>query len=250
LTTQGQLQQGRWLVSETYTFAEPIIIIARDDAGNAPATSNPITILPGNPTSITLTSNPSWVGGNKHATINARVVDDFDNGVPDRVVTFGLLSGTGTLSPLDSLTDASGNQRADFLSPRNPEHDMIRATSGSLTQDLDLEVAFVDPTAGGGFVTNYPNPFHAGSEGTTLAYKLDDMATVTVRIYTTTGSLVRREVFAKDAPGGRQGLNEWVWDGKNGKGEFVASGGYVAFVEAQGTGETVNVIRRKIAVVR
>jgi hypothetical protein len=250
LTTQGQLQQGRWLVSETYTFAEPIIIIARDDAGNAPATSNPITIVPGNPSAIRLTSNPSWVGGNKHATINARVVDDFDNGVADRVVTFALLSGTGTLSPLDSLTDASGNQRADFLSPRNPEHDMIRASSGSLTQDLDLEVAFVDPTAGGGFVTNYPNPFHAGSEGTTLAYKLDDMATVTVRIYTTTGSLVRREVFAKDAPGGRQGLNEWVWDGKNGKGEFVASGGYIAFVEAQGTGETVNVIRRKIAVVR
>jgi hypothetical protein len=250
LTTQGQLQQGRWLVSETYTFAEPIIIIARDDAGNAPATSNPITIVPGNPSAIRLTSNPSWVGGNKHATINARVVDDFDNGVADRVVTFALLSGTGTLSPLDSLTDASGNQRADFLSPRNPEHDMIRASSSSLTQDLDLEVAFVDPTAGGGFVTNYPNPFHAGSEGTTLAYKLDDMATVTVRIYTTTGSLVRREVFAKDAPGGRQGLNEWVWDGKNGKGEFVASGGYIAFVEAQGTGETVNVIRRKIAVVR
>jgi hypothetical protein len=250
LTSQGQLQQGRWLVSETYTFAEPIIIIARDDAGNAPATSNSITIVPGNPTAIRLTSNPSWVGGNKHATINARVVDDFDNGVPDRVVTFALLSGTGTLSPLDSLTDASGNQRADFLSPRNPEHDMIRASSSSLTQDLDLEVAFVDPTAGGGFVTNYPNPFHAGSEGTTLAYKLDDMATVTVRIYTTTGSLVRREVFAKDAPGGKQGLNQWVWDGKNGKGEFVASGGYIAFVEAQGTGETVNVIRRKIAVVR
>jgi flagellar hook assembly protein FlgD len=127
---------------------------------------------------------------------------------------------------------------------------MIRATSGSLTQDLDLEVAFVDPTAGGGFVTNYPNPFHAGSEGTTLAYKLDDRATVTVRIYTTTGSLVRREVFGEDTPGGRQGLNEWVWDGKNGKGEFVASGGYVAFVEAQGKGQTVNVIRRKIAVVR
>jgi hypothetical protein len=250
LTTQGQLQQGRWLVSETYTFAEPIIIIARDDAGNAPATSNPITIVPGPPTAIQLTSNPSWVGGNKHATINARVVDDFDNGVADRVVTFSLLSGTGTLSPMDSLTDASGDMRADFLSPRNPEHDMIHAVSGGLTQDLNLEVAFVDPTAGDGFVTNYPNPFHAGAEGTTIAYKLKDMASVTLRIYTTTGSLVRREVFAKDTPGGRQGLNEWIWDGKNGKGEFVSSGGYIAFVEAQGQGETVNVIRRKIAVVR
>jgi hypothetical protein len=250
LTTQFQLLQGQRSLSETYTFAEPIIMIARDDAGNAPATTNPITIIPGLPSAIHLTSNPSWVGGNKHATINARVVDDFDNGVPDQLVAFSLLSGTGALSPLDSLTSANGDQRADFLSPRNPEHDMIHAVSGPLTQDLDLEVAFVDPTAGGGFVTNYPNPFHAGSEGTTLAYKLTDMATVTVRIYTNTGSLVRREVFSKDTPGGRQGLNEWMWDGKNGKGEFVSSGGYIALIEAQGTGETVNVIRRKIAVVR
>ena len=250
LTTQFQLLQGQRSLSETYTFSEPIILIAHDDAGNAPATSNPITITPGLPNAIRLTSLPKWVGGNKHATVLARVVDAFENGVPDQIVAFSLLSGTGTISPLDSLTDASGNQRIDFLSPRNPEHDMIRATSGSLTQDLDLEVAFVDPTAGGGFVTNYPNPFHAGSEGTTLAYKLDDMASVTIRIYTSTGSLVRREVFAKDTMGGRQGLNVWVWDGKNGKGEFVSSGGYIAFIEAQGTGETVNVIRRKIAVVR
>jgi len=250
LTTQFQLLQGQRILSETYTFSEPIIFVARDDAGNAPATSNPITIVPGLPSVIRLTSNPSWVGGNKHATLNARVVDAYENGVPDQLVSFALLSGTGTISPMDSLTDASGNQRADFLSPRNPEHDMIHATSGALSQDLNLEVAFVDPTAGGGFVTNYPNPFHAGSEGTTIAYKLDDMANVTLRIYTTTGSLVRREVFTKDAQGGKQGLNEWVWDGKNGKGEFVSSGGYVAFIEAQGTGETVNVIRRKIAVVR
>ena len=250
LTTQFQLLQGQRILSETYSFSEPIILVARDDAGNAPATSNPITIVPGLPSVIRLTSNPSWVGGNKHATLNARVVDAYENGVPDQLVTFALLSGTGTVSPMDSLTDASGNQRADFLSPRNPEHDMIHATSGALSQDLNLEVAFVDPTAGGGFVTNYPNPFHAGSEGTTIAYKLDDMANVTLRIYTTTGSLVRREVFTKDAQGGKQGLNEWVWDGKNGKGEFVSSGGYVAFIEAQGTGETVNVIRRKIAVVR
>jgi flagellar hook assembly protein FlgD len=115
---------------------------------------------------------------------------------------------------------------------------------------MDLEVAFVDPTAGGGFVTNYPNPFHAGSEGTTLAYKLDDLATVTLRIYTTSGSLVRRVVFERGAPGGSPGLNQWVWDGKNGKGETVASGGYVAFLEAQGAGETLHVMRHKIAVVR
>ena len=250
LTSQFQLLQGQRSVSETYTFTEPIVLIAHDDAGNAPATSNTITITPGPPTAIRLTSDPTWVGGNKHATLTARVVDDFENGVPDRPVTFALLSGTGSLTGANDSTDASGNARVDFLSPRNPEMDRIRASSNSLFQDLDLEVAFVDPTAGGGYVSNYPNPFHAGSEATTIAYKLDDFATVTLRVYTSSGSLVRRVAFDRGAQGGNPGLNEWRWDGRNGKGEVVASGGYLVLIEAQGQGETLHVIRRKVAVVR
>jgi hypothetical protein len=136
------------------------------------------------------------------------------------------------------------------LSPRNPETDRIRASSNGLVQDLDLEVAFVDPTAGGGHVTNYPNPFHAGSEATTIAYKLDDFATVTLRVYTNSGSLVRRVVLDRGAPGGNPGLNQWSWDGRNGKGEVVASGGYLVLIEAQGQGQTLHVVRRKVAVVR
>jgi len=250
LTTQFQLLQGQRAVSETYTFVEPIVIIARDDAGNAPATSNVITIIPGDPAAIRMSATPSWVGGNKHATVYARVVDDFENGVPDQAVVFSLLSGNGTLSPMDTTTAADGNARADFLSPRNPEINRIRAVSGSLLNEMDLEVAFVDPTKAGGYATNYPNPFHPPAEGTTIAYKLDDNASVTMRIYTQTGSLVKRMFFDKGVTGGAAGLNEVVWDGKNGKGDVVASGGYIVLIEAQGTGETLHVIRRKIAVVR
>jgi hypothetical protein len=250
LRTSFQLTQGEETVDETYTFAEPIIIEAHDDAGNAPALTGVITITPGVPALVRLTSAPPWVGGNKHATLSALVVDAYENGVPAQTVSFAHLSGTGTLTPIDNVTDAAGVARADFLSPRNPEHNMIRATSGSLTSDLDLEVAFVDPTAGGGFVTNYPNPFHPGEEPTTIAYKLDDHANVTIRIYTQSGKLVKRMTFDRAAPGGVAGLNEVLWDGKNGKGDLVSSGGYIALIEAQGTGETLHVIRRKIAAVR
>jgi Big-like domain-containing protein/flagellar hook capping protein FlgD len=250
LTTQFQLLQGQRLVTETYTFVEPIIIIARDDAGNAPATSNAITIIPGDPSAINLSSDPAWVGGNKHATITARVVDAFNNGVPSQPITFALVTGTGSLSAIDTVTAADGTARADFLSPRQPEVDRIRATSGSLMNEMDLETAFVDPTKGGGYATNYPNPFHPPAEGTTLAYRLDDNASVTIRIFSQMGSLVRRVVFDKGAVGGAAGLNQYLWDGKNGKGDVVASGGYIVLIEAQGTGETMHVIRRKIAVVR
>jgi flagellar hook assembly protein FlgD len=45
------------------------------------------------------------------------------------------------------------------------------------------------------------------------------------------------------------GLNSWIWDGRNGDGEYVSSGGYLVRVEARGEGETMHVMRRKIAVV-
>ena len=250
LTTQFQLLQGQRNVTETYTFVEPIVIIASDDAGNAPATSNTINITPGQPDTILLSSAPKWVGGNKHATVRAHLVDAYGNGVPDAAMTFQLLSGTGTLTPIDPLTLANGVASADFLSPRTPEHDMLRASSGALQTDLDLETAFVDPYAAGGHVTNYPNPFHPPQQSTTIAYKLSDMASVTLRIFTLSGDLVLRKTFDRGATGGVQGLNEYTWDGKNGKGQVVASGGYIALIEAEANGATLHVIRRKLAVVR
>jgi hypothetical protein len=250
LSTQFQLLQGQRTVSETYTFAEPIVLIAYDDAGNAPGETTPIVITPGDPSTIHLTSNPAWVGGSKHAAISAQLVDEFENGIPSQPMTFSLLSGTGSLTAVDSLTDSAGVARADFLSPRQPEFDHLHAASSGLGADLMLETAFVDPNAAGGTITNYPNPFHPPTQGTTLAWKLDDPATVTVRIFTQGGDLVRRETFGSGGTGGSTGLNTWVWDGRNGNGSVVSSGGYVVLVEAQGAGQTLNVMRRKIAVVR
>ncbi|MEO5988583.1 MAG: FlgD immunoglobulin-like domain containing protein [Candidatus Eisenbacteria bacterium] len=250
LTTQFQLLQGQRSVSETYTFVEPIVIIARDDAGNAPATSNVITITPGTPTAIQLVSAPAWVGGNKHAQIRARLVDAYDNGVAGVPMTFAHLSGIGVLTPVDSLTDSTGVSRADFLSSRQPGSDLLRASASGLIADLTLQTAFVDPNAAGGTVTNYPNPFHPSEQSTVIAWKLDDNAMVTLRIFTQSGDLVLSRTFERGSTGGSTGLNEFAWDGRNGRGDLVASGGYVALVEAHGTGETLHVMRRKLAAVR
>ena len=182
--------------------------------------------------------------------MNAKLVDEFTNGIPDEAMVFSVLSGLGTITAIDSLTDTSGVARADFLSPRQPERGRVRAASNGFIADLDLETAFMDPTAGGGSVASYPNPFHPPTENTTIAYKLDDQATVTIRIYSQSGELVREETFASGATGGAAGLNGWLWDGRNGKGNVVASGGYVVFIEAAGVGQTQHIMRRKIAVVR
>jgi hypothetical protein len=127
LNTQFQLLQGQRSMSETYTFAEEIVLIVRDDAGNTPAVTEPITVLPGPPAAVALSSDPSWLGGNRHGTVTAQVVDQFDNGVPAQPVVFTLLSGDGTLTELDSLTTSDGTARADYHSPRHPEIARIRA---------------------------------------------------------------------------------------------------------------------------
>jgi hypothetical protein len=250
LATQFQLLQGQRSVPETYTFAEAIILIVRDDAGNAPAITEVVTIIPGVPSALTLSCNPSWVGGNKHATVSALVADAYGNGVSDQAVVFELLRGNAQLTPIDTLTSGEGIARADFLSPREPEIDRVRASCNALTDELDIEVALVDPTLPGGTVTNYPNPFHPSEAPTTIAYKLADNAAVTLRIFTLNGELVFRKDFPYGGPGGTVGLNEFAWNGRNGKGDLVSSGGYILFIEAKGKGETLHVMRRKLAVVR
>jgi len=252
-----QLLQGQRTVGETYTFVEPIVIIARDNMGNAPATSNSITITPGVPDSIRL-EGPTWVGGNTKVSLTATLIDEFGNGVAGQEMVFTRLAGSGLLEPQDSLTVGDGSARADFTSPRFPEMGRIRAASSGVfggqsyneVSEIDLETAFVDPDAPGGHITNYPNPFHPPDEPTTIAYKLSDHATVKLRIFTLSGDLVLSRTFERETPGGMSGLNEVLWDGRNGENRVVASGGYIALIEAQGVGQTLHVIRRKIAVVR
>jgi len=247
--TSFQLLQGQHTETETYTYAEDIVFSITDDAGNLPALTGVLSVLPGAPAAIVLSSNPPWVKGNKTALLTAKVQDAFENGVPGRPVEFTLLTDKGLLTPLENQTDAEGQATAEFQSPREPAIDTVRAVSGALSVDLDIETALVDPNASGGSLTNYPNPFHPDESPTTVAYVLADNASVHFRIYTLSGGLVLDQQFIAGDMGGQAGLNEVSWDGRNGAGEFVASGGYILFIEAEGNGATMHVMRRKIGVV-
>jgi hypothetical protein len=248
--TQFQLLQGQRSMALTYTFAESIILIIRDDAGNAPAVTEAIIVRPGAPSDIALSSDPTWVRANQIASLTAAVVDGFGNGVPSAPVTFSLVAGGGALTALDAATDAMGLARAEFLSPRVPQFSTLRASSGAFVQDLVLETALVDPDAPIGLVTNYPNPFHPEDAPTTIAYKLAVDSRVRLRIFTLSGALVREHEFAAGSTGGIEGLNEHQWDGRNGHGDLVASGGYLVAIEAENNGDTQHLNRRKIGVVR
>lgn len=98
-------------------------------------------------------------------------------------------------------------------------------------------------------VVNYPNPFHAGRQDTTIQYYLNKPANVKMRIYDLFGNLVRTLDFSPGEEGGQMGRNRVPWDGRNGRGIVVANGGYICRVEVK-AGQEKKVRIRKIGVLK
>jgi hypothetical protein len=88
---------------------------------------------------------------------------------------------------------------------------------------------------------NYPNPFNPGKQQTNIVYYSTNQGTTTIKIFAITGRIVRTISDAAEI-----GSNEAVWDGKNGRGQIVRNGVYVAVIMTpDGSKQTV-----KIAVVK
>lgn len=87
----------------------------------------------------------------------------------------------------------------------------------------------------------YPNPFHADREAIRLSYLLAQDGAVQLKIYTLLGDLVREVSLPAGGAGGARGLNEVTWDGRNGNGEPVRAGVYVARIEGAGVREQIKV---------
>jgi hypothetical protein len=80
---------------------------------------------------------------------------------------------------------------------------------------------------------NYPNPFGAQYDHTTIAFKLEHPSDVTIRIYTLVGELV----WTKSITGlSAQIYDDLVtWDGKNDRGNTVLNGVYLCTIEIKPT---------------
>ncbi|HET9234816.1 MAG TPA: hypothetical protein VFP10_11805, partial [Candidatus Eisenbacteria bacterium] len=95
---------------------------------------------------------------------------------------------------------------------------------------------------------NFPNPFAAGREATSFVYYLPQNGRVTLRIWTLRGDAVQTVIRDSVRPAGLH--QEDLWDGKNGSGETVVNGVYLAeLVVAFDDGQSRRLLR-KVAVVR
>jgi len=79
---------------------------------------------------------------------------------------------------------------------------------------------------------------------------LGDNADVTIVIYDSVGNLVKKAEYPAGTQGGIQGPNSIPWDGRNGKGDIVASGSYIAQLLVEDVNGGQFKAKRKIGVVR
>jgi hypothetical protein len=96
--------------------------------------------------------------------------------------------------------------------------------------------------------SSFPNPFAAGRQAATFVYYLAGPADVTLRIWTATGE---RVATVLDATPRDAGLHQQdFWDGRNGRGDVVRNGVYLAELIVAYDDGTTQRVRRKVAVVR
>ena len=134
----------------------------------------------------------------------------------------------------------------------------MRDTTGSLIRTLPHEVSAADihraftklrltsadlipkKTV---LLANYPNPFNPE---TWLPYQLANDAEVTIRIYSSSGQLVRHLDLGFQQAGYYIGkLHAAYWDGRNDLGERLASGVYFYELRTPGSSSTRKMVIRK-----
>ncbi|MBN2411605.1 hypothetical protein JXQ31_07915 [candidate division KSB1 bacterium] len=86
---------------------------------------------------------------------------------------------------------------------------------------------------------NYPNPFGRNDKPTTnFIYYLEQDSALKLQIFTLTGDLVKKWEFQSTDPEGAAGLHQGepnlIWDGRNGKGEVIMNGVYLAYLTLEG----------------
>ncbi|HEY3216392.1 MAG TPA: hypothetical protein VGK93_07860 [Candidatus Eisenbacteria bacterium] len=136
----------------------------------------------------------------------------------------------GVVQPANSLLEVSVEPPAGASFP-------LWTQFASLTT-ADLEASY----------SNFPNPFAAGREATRFAYYLPAAGRVTLSIWTPRGQRVASLV--ENAPRAAGLHQSDAWDGRNGRGDVVLNGVYVAEMTVRLDDGGTRRLVRKVAVVR
>jgi hypothetical protein len=104
--------------------------------------------------------------------------------------------------------------------------------------ELSSELSFQP----GNVPTNYPNPFTAGLVSTNIQYTLSGPSAVDIVIFTVSGREVWTFHANSGSSGGTMGVNTVSWDGRNGNGDLVTDGVYVARISGGGLEHQIKIV--------
>lgn len=137
------------------------------------------------------------------------------------------------------------------LSPEKTYYLAVTAYDASGNESaLSQEVVLPASTGGGGASSstegtlartyNFPNPFRAGQQTTTMRYYLAEPGRVSLKIYDVKGDLIKL-ILDQAARSAGENLGE-VWDGTDANGALVSPGLYFAEVQTRSKKTVVKIV--------
>jgi hypothetical protein len=168
---------------------------------------------------------PDTIRAGETAAVKVRVRDANGDPVVAALVQFARVMGTGTVLEPALLTDTIGYATSRFVCTPSPasEQDSIEISSGDADTVIGIYVTHLSDS-----LFAFPNPFGSiNRESTLIFYSLHRASSVRVTIYDPFGNQVWKWRYNQGEPGGRFGDNTVYWDGRNTKGQRVASGVYL-----------------------
>jgi hypothetical protein len=199
----------------------------------------------------------AWVGGVRWAASAALAPDSATASVLSSS-PLSIAPGETTLVELRVVTRSDGGPSGFRLGVDHPGIGVVQPSSALLAVSIQ-------PAAGQAFpmwsdaaglsastlrdsYSNFPNPFAAGRQATTFVYYLPAGARVSIRILTPRGESVA--TLLENEPRAVGLHQNDSWDGRNGRGQPVYNGIYVAELEVRYDDGTSDRLLRKLAVVR
>jgi hypothetical protein len=168
---------------------------------------------------------PDTIRAGETAAVKVRVRDANGDPVIAALVQFERVMGSGTVIEPALLTDTIGYATSHFVCTPSPasEQDSMRISSGDADTVIGIYVKHLSDS-----LFAFPNPFGSiNRESTLIFYSLHRASAVRLTIYDPFGNEVWKRRFNQGEPGAMFGDNMVYWDGRNEKGQRVASGVYL-----------------------
>ncbi|MEO0098493.1 MAG: hypothetical protein ABIK99_00145 [candidate division WOR-3 bacterium] len=165
--------------------------------------------------------------------ISVLVLDGASVPIPYKRVEFKVIKGKGEMLDSVIVTDSLGWGKARFIVPipnlkdSVSERDSILIRADTVDTVIGIWAEVFDNEVMRGEIIAIPNPFgNLNQNFTKIIYHLRDNVDTKILIYDPFGNPIYKRLIKKGEMGARKGVNVVVWDGRDDKGDKVASGIY------------------------